>query len=163
MEPVWSSKGCPKRETVGPKRKFADGHGTDGKLQPKKTVSYCLWTVPGPFLPGRVLEPKVWVYGCLVRITKNGSQTELDRNGSVAASAKGCRRVQRGSEDQLRYRQMLPAGGTRTEKRCEVSSDRVLAGIYCNNWAPRAQIQILSCPDLGSACVLAPQSLGHGI
>src|SRR5258705_4849113 len=32
----------------------------------------------------------------------------------------------------------------------------------CNNWAPRAWKEVSSHPDLGSACVLAPQSLDHG-
>src|SRR5258705_230514 len=62
-----------------------------------------------PYIPDEIAEHlQPLQHGCLVRITKNGSQTELVRNGGVAASAKGCRRVQRGSEDQLRYRQMLP-------------------------------------------------------
>ncbi len=33
---------------------------------------------------------------------------------------------------------------------------------YCNDQAPRAWKDISSHPGLGSACVLAPQSLGHG-
>ena len=52
--------------------------------------------------------------------------------------------------------------GTRSEKRCEKSSDQVLASIYCNNWfplsldmAPKWQTwaQHVSCPPSHQVCL----------
>ena len=44
----------------------------------------------------------------------------------------------------------------------QCSMQNEMVGGMCNDWAPRAWKEISSHPDLGSAYVLAPQSLGHG-